>query len=191
MLEFIQSSIDLVLAWCRENPIYLFTAIAILPGVAFPVAPLLLLAGAVWGANPLSCLIALSAVCINITWTHWIATGPMRGILARFMGNRWQRWAEMPRDSHWKIACMLRITPGVPLFMQNYLIGLLGVPLIYSLALAIPITGGYVCGFVLTSGAIFEGRVGMLVLGLSLLAAASLFVHLLKKKLRPTPLPES
>ena len=183
MLELLLSWKDLILSWCRDNPAWLFFAIALLPGFAFPVAPLLILAGAVWGGTPGACALALAAILINVFWTHQLAAGPCRAIIIRLLGNRWERWRNPPTGSHWQVACMLRVTPGVPLFVQNYLIGLLGIPLRISLALAIPITGAYVCGFVITGGAIFEGQIGLLLVGISLLVATALLVNLVRRKL--------
>jgi uncharacterized membrane protein YdjX (TVP38/TMEM64 family) len=174
---------DLLLTWCRENPAWLFLAIAILPGFAFPSSPLLMLAGIVWGCNLRACAFVISALVLNIIWTHLLSAGPCRKIIARILGERWQRWQSMPRANLWKLALMLRITPGVPLFIQNYTLGLLGVPLLYSLAIAFPISWIYVGGFVLTGGAIFKGQIGLVIAGVSLLAAASIGINLARKRL--------
>lgn len=183
MLDLIITWKDIILMWCRDHPVWLFAAIAILPGCAFPVSPLLILAGAVWGGTPTACALALAAILINITWTHLLAAGPSRSIIIRMLGNRWTRWQQPKMKNHWRVVCMLRLTPGIPLCIQNYLIGLLGIPLKASVILAIPITGTYVCGFVLTGGAIFEGRIGMLLLGVSLLIITSLMVSFLHRKI--------
>lgn len=172
-----------VLAWCRSNSFILFAAIIILPGLAFPVAPLLILAGAVWGSNPQACAISLLAVILNICWTHLLAAGPLRHRIIRLLGSRLRVWLDMPTNDLMRVSCLLRVTPGVPLFIQNYAIGILGIPLRYSVLLAAPITGLYVCGFVLTGGAIFEGQIGALILGISILIAAVIGLRLLRSRL--------
>jgi len=173
---------SLLLNWCRENPAGLFLAIAILPGFACPASPLLILAGIVWGSTASACALAVSAVLLNITWTHWLSAGPGRTIIARILGERWERWQSMPRTNLWKLALMLRITPGVPLFVQNYATGLLGIPLLHSLAIALPISALYGSGFVLTGGAIFKGQIGLVIAGISLLAAATIAINLIRQK---------
>lgn len=172
---------SLLLNWCRENPVGLFLAIAILPGFACPASPLLILAGIVWGSTASGCALAISAILLNITWTHWLSAGPCRAIVSRILGERWERWQSMPRTNLWKLAFMLRITPGVPLFVQNYATGLLGIPLLHSLAIALPISALYGSGFVLTGGAIFKGQTGLVIAGLSLLAAATIAINLARK----------
>ena len=180
-----------VLAWCRSNPFVLFAAIVILPGFGFPVSALLVLAGAVWGSNPLGCGLALLAVLANIFWCHLLAAGPGNRIILRLLGSRWQHLQDIPAADHWRIACLLRVTPGVPLFVQNYMIGVLGVPLLHSIAIAIPITGLYVCGFVLTGGAIFKGQIGLLIAGISILIAATLTVKIIRRRLAANAAPSS
>ncbi len=183
---WIQQAISLkdpVLEWCRVYPIALFLAIAILPSFAFPASPLLILAGVVWGSNPLACALSLAAVLINITWSHWLAAGVGRKIIQRLLGDHWEKWKSKSGSHDWRLAAALRLTPGVPLCAQNYLLGLLGMPLRYSLAIALPTTGLYVCGFVLTGGAIFEGKTGLLLIGFSVIIITSFAVKAIRKRM--------
>ena len=167
----------------RENPAWIFLAIAILPGFAIPSSPLLILAGLVWGPTWQACALALAAVAINITWSHFLAAGPAKKLLTRILGPRIARFQNLKTADHLRLVTIVRFTPGVPLFVQNYGLGLLGTPLRLSLALALPTTGIHVCGLVLTGGAIFDGRFGLLLLGLSILIVATLAIHLIRQRL--------
>jgi uncharacterized membrane protein YdjX (TVP38/TMEM64 family) len=166
----------------NEHPWVIFAAIVVLPGLGFPSSVLFLMAGAIWGADFRSGTIALLGVVCNIAWTHLAAAGPGKGLLTRWMGRHLDRWRDLPRSDLLKLACMLRLTPGVPLFVQNYALGILGVPLWQSIAVAIPITGLYVYGFVITGGAIFQGHFGMAVAGVSLIVVASIGLRILSKR---------
>jgi len=165
-----------------QYPWLVFVALVILPGVGFPASALLLLAGAVWGSNAGSCLAAVGAVMLNVVWTHAVAAGPGRAGIVRLLGERWKRWENLPRTDLLRVACILRVTPGVPLFAQNYILGLLGVPLRLSLLIALPLTGLSVCGFVLTGGALFQGQSGMALTGICLLATAAMATRLIRGK---------
>ena len=168
---------------CRVHPVLLFAAIAILPGCAFPAAPLFILAGAVWGANPGTCAVTLAAAIINISWTHAVAAGFGQKFIQRILGKYWDAWKSKTGSHDWRLAAALRLTPGIPLFAQNYLLGLIGMPLRHSIVIAIPTTGLYVCGFVLTGGAIFEGNIGLCILGLALLLVTSYAVKKMHQRL--------
>lgn len=181
-IEGLLSSKEPILAWCRSHPYALFLAIALLPAFAFPASPLLILAGAVWGANAGACALAVGAILLNVLLSHLAAAGPGHKLIAGILGERYTRWSTSARASQWQLATMLRITPGVPLCVQNYILGLLRIPLLASLALALPITGSYVCGFVLTGGAIFEGRIGVVIAGVSILLVASIGLKMVHRR---------
>ena len=172
---------DPIITWLRDNPAWIFFAIAILPGLAVPSSPLLILVGIVWGATWQACALALTAIAVNIIWSHLVAAGPAKKLLTRILGPRIARFQNLKSSDHLRLIAIVRFTPGVPLCVQNYGIGLLGAPLRLSLALAIPTTAVHVCGLVLTGGAIFDGQLGILILGISLLIVATLAIHLIRQ----------
>ncbi|MCW1885179.1 VTT domain-containing protein [Luteolibacter flavescens] len=173
---------QLVADYGSQYPWVLFVALVILPGLGFPAGVLLLLAGVVWGSQPSTCLLALAGILLNVTWTHCLAAGLARRRIVRWMGPRLQPWLDLPRTDLMKVAWLLRVTPGVPLFLQNYALGALGVPLRLSLLTALPIVALYTCGFVLTGGAIFDGRLGLAISGVALLAAAAIAMRLIRSR---------
>jgi hypothetical protein len=73
----------------------------------------------------------------------------------------------------------------VPLFLQNYVLGLVAVPFLPYIFISVPINGVFVVGFVLTSGAVFEGRFGMAITGIAVLVAAFVLVRLLRARVKP------
>lgn len=166
----------------NAHPWILFVALVILPGFGFPVSALLVLAGVIWGTSWSSCAIALLAIAFNMIWTHWLAAGPARALIIKWLGHRWERWKNLPRADLVKLACMLRVTPGIPLFVQNYTLGLLGVPMGVYLAISVPLQSLFVIGFVLTGGAVFEGRGGLAVAGLGVLIAALIVFRLIRSR---------
>jgi uncharacterized membrane protein YdjX (TVP38/TMEM64 family) len=181
---------DWALELTRSHPLWLFAAIAILPGLGFPSSILLLLAGATWGPNAKACLAAVSAIALNMAWTHALAAGPTRSLIRRFLPAKWLRWLDCPSRNRRQLTLILRITPGIPLFAQNYLLGLLGIPILSNLLISLPIIGSFVCGFVLTGGAIFEGKIGLAITAACLLLAASLAFRLLRPKISPPDSPK-
>jgi uncharacterized membrane protein YdjX (TVP38/TMEM64 family) len=92
----------------------------------------------------------------------------------------------MDRRNLLKLTLLLRITPGVPLVIQNYTLGLLAVPFVPYLLISVPINGLFVTGFVLTGGAIFEGSLGAAIAGISLLIAASIALKMIRRRLAAT-----
>jgi hypothetical protein len=59
------------------------------------------------------------------------------------------------------------------------------VPFVSYLLISVPINGLFVTGFVFTGGAIFEGQIGVLILGISILIAAAIAVKMIRRRLYP------
>jgi hypothetical protein len=57
------------------------------------------------------------------------------------------------------------------------------VPFVSYLLISVPINGLFVTGFVLTGGAIFEGQIGLLILGISILIAAALTIKIIRGRI--------
>jgi uncharacterized membrane protein YdjX (TVP38/TMEM64 family) len=76
---------------------------------------------------------------------------------------------------------LLRVTPGVPFPVQNYLLGLAGVPfgkyLLVSSLIQCPINAA----FILFGDALLQGRGKMALIGLSVILALTAGTHLLRK----------
>ncbi len=114
-----------------HSPLWMLLALAILPGLGFPSIPLLLLCG-VWGAA-IGIPIGIVGLAINSTWTYCI--GRMVGLEWIYRLPYSHRLPKRPAVSHWKVITVVRLLPGIPLFVQNYFLGALRVsyPLYVSL----------------------------------------------------------
>ena len=138
----------------------LFLAIAILPGLVLPVAPLLGLAG-LWGGENgpwLSCLYCTLALFANLCWTYWLARGPARIFLVNLLSRSRFRLPESPPDNMMEWALILRLTPGVPFIFTNYALGLLGMAFSPYLLVSLPVLAFTACGYVLAFAGIFGGE---------------------------------
>jgi uncharacterized membrane protein YdjX (TVP38/TMEM64 family) len=80
-----------------------------------------------------------------------------------------------------EITVLLRITPGPPFFVQNYLLGLAGVRFFTYMWISWVISILYAAGFIVFGDAILHGRGKAAFLGLSALLALALIVHLLRR----------
>ena len=61
------------------------------------------------------------------------------------------------------------------------------VPFASYLLISVTINGLFVTGFVLTGGVIFEGQIGLLILGISILIAATITIKIIRGRInQPT-----
>ena len=175
-----------VIEWKREaEPFPFFVLMALLPALGFPITPLFVLAGAVFGAT-VGLIGSVLALAVNLLLCHWIAHSALRrhlqGVLARtryrlprFSGNR---------RSALQFVLLVRITPGVPLFLKNYLIGFSDIGLRLHFGISILLTGAYGAGFVLLGESMLEHDPVEAVIAAVILALVSVAVVMLRRYLR-------
>lgn len=171
-------------AFLRANPWCLFAGLVVLPGLPVPTSALLLLAGTVWRAQPAAaCAISLLAMSLNMTWTYWIAARPARGVIEKLLASSTLRIPELPPGNHLRLILLLRLTPGVPLFLQNYVLGFFQVPFRLYLPLSIGCSGMMASGIVLGGAGIADGNLMPALTGLGLIVAAVVLVRALRQML--------
>lgn len=178
---------DQSLSFLKANPWALLAAVATLPGIGFPISPLLLLFGVVLAPRygmPMACALGILAQSFCTIWTYLLASGPLREVLRRIV-SRHRELPQLTESNALRLCLILRITPGVPYALQNIVLGILGMRLKPYLIVSIPITGLWTIGFIVTGGALFEGRAGLAITGVLLLIVLVLATRMLRRKTEP------
>lgn len=171
-------------AFLAANPWCLFLGLVILPGLPVPMSPLVFLAGTVWHERPLmACGICLLAFAINFCWTYWISAKPARGLVERWLKDSKVQIPTLPKGNDLKLILVLRLTPGMPLFVQNYVLGFLRVPFGLYLSVSMACTGMIACGVVLTGAGVGDGKLTPVLAGIGLLVVAAVALSVVRKKL--------
>ena len=83
------------------NGLFLFLAIAILPGFVLPIAPFLTLAG-LWAEQHgawAACFLCVLSLIANLTWTYWLARGPARSVLQKLLNRTKFKLPKSPPDN--------------------------------------------------------------------------------------------
>lgn len=169
----------------KANPAWLFLAIVVLPGFPVPASALMILAGTVWKERPLmACAICLTGMALNMSWTYWVAAKPARGLVERFLARGTFRLPELPKGDQMQVILLMRLTPGIPLFFQNYLLGFLRVPFLPYLAVSLCCTGVIAIGVLLSSAGVADGNLKPVISGVALIALGVVVVRMLRKKVR-------
>jgi len=183
-IEYWEQLLESGYLYLASHPWALVLALAILPGLGFPISPIIILIGIVLGpifGLPTTCGIAIIAQTICTTWTYLLAAGPLRLWLTRYiLRNR-----ELPKlkdGNALRLALIMRITPGIPYVLQNLVLGVSRINFKTYLLVSIPITAIWTIGFILTGGAIFEGRAGLAITGVLLIIILILITNMLRKR---------
>ena len=171
-------------AFLLANGIWLFAAIAVLPALVLPVAPLLTLAG-VWGADRgawVACGYAVLAVIVNLTWTYWLAVGPGRSFIQRLLRHTKYEIPSPDKENEFAWALILRLTPGVPFIFTNYALGLIRMPFWRYFLISTPVLAVTVGGYVLTFAGIFGGGWQYVWMGVSIIVVITVVGKMVVKK---------
>jgi len=166
------------------GPLAFFSAMALLPAVGAPVMPFHLTAGSAFGERlgmPLVVALALLAVTINFTLTYALARRALKPLLERLMKRLGYSLPAMEAGDLTDLTVILRVTPGTPFFIQNYLLGMAGVPFGKYFLVSAIVTWVYTSAFVLFGDALLHGKGKMAMLALSLLVVAAVVTHWARK----------
>lgn len=168
-----------------ERPWLLFAGLVVLPGLPVPMSALLFLAGTVWRDRPVvACGICLVAIAVNMTWTYWAAAKPGRGLIEKCLAVGSFRIPELPQGNHLRLTLLLRLTPGVPFFFQNYLLGFLRVPFGMYLPVSVGCNALISVGIVLSGAGVADGNLKPLITGVGLIVVGVIVVQMIRRKLQ-------
>jgi uncharacterized membrane protein YdjX (TVP38/TMEM64 family) len=168
--------------YLKAHPSTLFWALVILPGLPVPSTALLLTAGVVWRERPLmACLLCLLALLLNLSWTYWLAAGPGRKVVERILAATPIKVPELPKGDQLKLILVLKLTPGIPLFLQNYLLGFLRAPFHLFLGISLLANGLIGTGVVLSGAGFSDGRIMPAISGIFLIVAGTIFTRWIRR----------
>lgn len=169
------------------GPLAFFTAMALLPAAGFPLMAFALTAGPAFGAQlGLGGVLlgSAAAITVNVVLTYWLARRALRPLLAWALGRLGYAIPAVPASEQLEVTLLVRITPGPPFFVQSYLLGLAEIPFRTYLVPSLLFPMINLSGVVIFGDALMHGKAKIAVLGISLVVAALLGVHLLRRHLR-------
>jgi uncharacterized membrane protein YdjX (TVP38/TMEM64 family) len=168
-----------------DRPWWLFAGLVILPGLPVPTSALLFLAGTVWRDRPVAaCGICLLAMALNMSWTYWAAARPGRGLVEKLLAASALRIPELPKNNQLGVLLLLRLTPGVPFFLQNYLLGFFRVPFGLYLPVSVGCNGLIASGIVLSGAGVAGGNMKPVITGVALIVVGLVIVQMLRSRLQ-------
>ncbi len=120
---------EAVIAWKESaSPPLFFAAMSVLPLIGLPLTPFYIVAGATFGVwvGLLGSMIALG---VNVSLCYLVA----KNIPRAWLHNVLERFGtELPTFEQTsgavRFSMLVKLTPGVPMLLKNYLLGLSGVP---------------------------------------------------------------
>ena len=175
----------LVVGWmAAAGPVVFFSAMAVLPGLGVPNSLFALTAGPVFGERlgmPVVTLLGLTAITINLTLTYWLARRWLRPVCRRLLERFGYKMPAVESGDVTDLIVLIRVTPVLPFFAQNYMLGLADVPFLRYLLISVGIQGSLGVGFILFGDALSHGHGKMALTSVLLIATLAVGTHLLRK----------
>jgi len=169
----------------EAGPVAFFLSMAVLPAVGMPVLAFALTAGPVFGERlgmPAVVFLSCLAITANLTLAYAMARWALRPVLKKLITRMGYKLPQVGEGGTTELIVILRCTPGIPYFVQNYLLGVAEVPFrkyfIISFVLSMPQTAA----FVLFGEALLHGKGKMILIAVSILVAAGAATQLLRKR---------
>jgi uncharacterized membrane protein YdjX (TVP38/TMEM64 family) len=192
-LDYGTGLMDRVMTAIRNaGPLVFFIAMALLPAVGAPMLAFTLVVGSVFGDRmgmTAVVILSLVATVVNMIVTYILARRVLRPPLEWLIARLGYKLPEVEAGDITDLVIILRVTPGVPFCVQNYLLGLAEAPfgkfMAWSCALCLPQT----VGFVLFGDALLHGKGKMLLTAALLLVAATAAAQLLRRHYSRKKLP--
>ncbi len=177
------------LGWERLQsapPIVFFSVVLIASFLPVPVSLLYAAAGTLYGVTATLLWIAPTAMLANLI-IHSVCSSFLRPTLLDQVEKRGHTIPQLNSASdETLLIALVRITPGFPYSLQNWVLGLAGVGLIRFLAITLVIHMMYASGFVILGRSAFEGELGMVIFAIALLVAVSIIAHVAHGRIQAT-----
>lgn len=166
------------------GPLLFFGAMALLPAFGAPMSVFAITGGLVFREKlgfPVTLLFGLAAFWINIALSYWLARRWLRPLLTRWLARFGYSLPQVEPDEMTDFIVLLRVTPGPPFSVQNYLLGLANAPFGRYMAISTATQGVLIVGFLVFGDALNQGRGKLILLAVLLLATLVVGIQLLRK----------
>lgn len=162
----------LVESFAAMGPWVFFGLMAVLPLFWIPVSPFLLLAPAF--GMPVAIAGSWAALSVNMVVAWFISGKWFRPLFVRLVTRFGYSIPVVSSKGMVAFAVLLRITPGMPFPLQNYLLGLARMPLGKYLLVSLPLVWMISASLLLVGGSIMKGSAALALLGIALAVAVAL-----------------
>jgi len=175
--------------WLQAAPVALFyLGMALIPLLGLPVVPFYMAAGAAYDF-PVSMVGIGLALLLNLTVSYWIARG-LSGPVSRLLARAGWKIPQVPSSQYVQFTILVRLAPGAPLMVQNYILGLSGAPFLLYLAVSWPTEMLIATGYVLIGDSLYDRSWGILFAGVAFIIFVILLTQFLRSTLKTDAIPD-
>ena len=158
-----------------------FGLMVFLPLFPIPISLFYLITGSIYGVG-FSLAASTVVIFVNLSLAHYLATGFLRPFIDKIVSKYSYTVPQLSPTEYIKLSIVLRITPGIPYFLKNYLNSLAGVPFKPYILIAWPLEVLWALAFIVLGESAFEGSLGLALYGICLVIALILITKLIRDR---------
>lgn len=162
------------------NPFYIIVAIALLPLFGFPVSPLMVAAGHRLGYLG-GFMLVFIGLSLNFSIAYLISKKLLRVWILSFIERRGLSVPKVSCDNMYSVTIIVRSTPGIPLFIQNYILGVAGIHFKKYLIVSLIVHSVYGFAFVVVGDALTGSRIWQILIGCGLLVSVVFILYIIRR----------
>lgn len=185
LLEAATLGLDVFQTFLRQtHPAIFFSLLAVLPAFGLPISPFFMIS-AVYGIG-FSLICTVAALSVNLTLIYWLGVGVFHPVIERFIRRTRYSIPKVRPSDYSKITLLVRITPGLPYFVQGYLLALGGIPFGIYFIISIIVSTSAAAAFIFLGESVFQGKSGPAILGICLLLVLILAAKIIRDRYAKT-----
>lgn len=181
------AGIEWTVDFLADHPVLLFLGIALLPAIGFPVSILCVVGGAVFGREHgilIGAGICVLGVWVNVIWMYFLSAYPMREIVSRMLAYLGYTIPVLSNKQGFRLTLVIRFTPGVPLMIQNYLLGVVRIPFKNYWPISLFQQGLYCGAIAITGGSLLEGNSAYVIAAIGFLVVVGVALQIVREKMK-------
>jgi uncharacterized membrane protein YdjX (TVP38/TMEM64 family) len=124
-----------------------------------------------------------ASLAINLPLSFLLGRTILRRFLLRLFARFGYQLPEVQQRNQLQLALLLRITPGLPVTVGNYLLPIAGVRFSTYFIASWLVQMAFAAGFLTLGRSLFSGRGGVLILALCVILGATMAARLLRSRL--------
>lgn len=167
-------------------PALYFAVMALVCVFPIPISPFYIAAGPLFGLTT-SMIWVAPAVVLNQLVAYQLTAGLLRPFLQTLLADRGHQ-IPSPKNAREErlLTTLIRVTPGIPYSLQNWILGLAGVKRSRYLVISWPIQMFYAGVWILLGQSAFDGNVGIALFSIGLIIAVGIVARWTAIRLRAT-----
>ncbi len=175
LMEWVES-------FAAMGPWVFFSLMAVLPLFWVPLSPFLVLAPA-WGIET-AIFGSAAALSVNVVISWFVSGKWFRPLFTRLINRFGYSVPEISEKRMVGFALLLRLTPGMPFPLQNYLLGLAGMPFGKYVLVSLPIIWVVSASLILLGESLMSGNGRLAIIGVFLAVLVTLGLRFWRQRLQ-------